>query len=307
MGSLLHLVTRRSVYLNTRQLVGRSRRCDLSVRSRMASGEHAILWWSEGSWYVRDLGSTNGTWVDGIKLAVGQAHRLVRGTLLAFGDPDTAWRMSSDTPPTPRVVNLDTGEAVDSAGPFVALPSPEEPTVSVYWADGAWVSDHDGELTELTDRTVITVDGQRFQLDVPDQLDGTVVDSDMLAISEHHLHRFRFVFRPLGSDQWCMDVERRNGALGLRRRSHHTTLYRLAALRLADIDAGRAEHEAGWVTYSEFARQLNLDLRTLRVHIHRGRQQLAKHGVCGADLLVERRSDTKKLRFGGSTITVVDD
>ena len=59
------------VSLRARHLVGRSRACDLRLQDTSVSGEHATIWWSEEKWWVRDLGSSNGTSVDGKVLQRG--------------------------------------------------------------------------------------------------------------------------------------------------------------------------------------------------------------------------------------------
>ena len=64
MGTLLHLPSRRTYVARVRQLVGRSRNSDLRIPNRRVSAEHAILAWSGYEWLLRDLGSTNGTYVN---------------------------------------------------------------------------------------------------------------------------------------------------------------------------------------------------------------------------------------------------
>lgn len=49
--------------------IGRSRSCDLSLRSPDASRRHAEILPSDGGWLVRDLESTNGTFVNGERVA----------------------------------------------------------------------------------------------------------------------------------------------------------------------------------------------------------------------------------------------
>ncbi|MEO1336418.1 MAG: FHA domain-containing protein, partial [Myxococcota bacterium] len=46
-------------------LVGRSAACQIRLDDRYVSSEHAKLVWTGSKWQVRDLGSRNGTFVDG--------------------------------------------------------------------------------------------------------------------------------------------------------------------------------------------------------------------------------------------------
>lgn len=45
--------------------LGRSRRCDCQIADRTVSRWHAKLEFTDGSWWLRDAGSRNGTWVNG--------------------------------------------------------------------------------------------------------------------------------------------------------------------------------------------------------------------------------------------------
>lgn len=45
-----------------RFVIGRGRHCDLVVENSKVSREHVALIHEDGSWYIEDLGSSNGTW-----------------------------------------------------------------------------------------------------------------------------------------------------------------------------------------------------------------------------------------------------
>jgi pSer/pThr/pTyr-binding forkhead associated (FHA) protein len=52
----------------TRIVIGRDPSCDVVVDDLYASPRHAAIMHEAGMWWVRDLGSTNGTHLDGCRL-----------------------------------------------------------------------------------------------------------------------------------------------------------------------------------------------------------------------------------------------
>ena len=49
-------------------VVGRAESADLKLVSNRVSREHAVLSWEAGQFWIRDLGSTNGTFVNGTRI-----------------------------------------------------------------------------------------------------------------------------------------------------------------------------------------------------------------------------------------------
>lgn len=64
------------------------------------------------------------------------------------------------------------------------------------------------------------------------------------------------------------------------------------------------ESARGWVDQDRLLRMLRMDENLLYTHVHRARQHLAKAGVHGAARLVDRRRDSKQLRFGSDRVQV---
>ena len=63
--------------------LGRSRYCDVVVAHDTVSRRHAELWREGDRFYVTDLGSSNGTWVDGRR--VDRERRVRRGDQILLG------------------------------------------------------------------------------------------------------------------------------------------------------------------------------------------------------------------------------
>ena len=55
----------------------------LVVNDEFASARHARLWVARGRWYIEDLGSTNGTWLNGRRIHAAQL--LKKGDKIGIG------------------------------------------------------------------------------------------------------------------------------------------------------------------------------------------------------------------------------
>lgn len=64
--------------------IGRYADNDLALGDPHVSANHARIYWLRGSWYLEDLGSTNGTFLNGKRIR--GKKRLQRGDLLQIGD-----------------------------------------------------------------------------------------------------------------------------------------------------------------------------------------------------------------------------
>jgi hypothetical protein len=69
---------------NERAVLGRSRACDRVIAEPTVSRMHALLRFADGRWWLSDLGSTNGTWVNG-RPALEEVE-VVPGDVIALGE-----------------------------------------------------------------------------------------------------------------------------------------------------------------------------------------------------------------------------
>ena len=93
--------------LRARHLIGRSRLAHLRLHEPSISGEHAVLLWTGNTWDIHDLGSRNGTFVDGQRLEAGGRVGLRQGMTIGFGSAGGIWRLVDDGPPRALAVPVD--------------------------------------------------------------------------------------------------------------------------------------------------------------------------------------------------------
>ena len=294
MGTVASTTARRE--LPARCLVGRSRSCDLVSRGRDVSSRHALLEWNGADWLVRDLGSRNGTSLDGRRLDVGAQAVVVAGARLVFGREDEAWVLDDAAPPRLMAVEVNADRQRIAEGGYLVLPGPDAPEHAVYRADGAWVTEQQGSVRPVEDREILVLaDGVPWRLHLPDAEPGTWQD-DPSALA---LGRLRLQLAYSRDEEYVEAVARCGEQhLDLGARAHHYLLLLLARRRLADQAARMPEGEQGWIRQDELLEMLRTTDNHIYIMIHRARTALAGHGVADAAGLVERRSKTRQLRLG---------
>jgi pSer/pThr/pTyr-binding forkhead associated (FHA) protein len=108
-------------------MLGRSPEADVRFGpegDRMVAGRHASLTWHEGVWTVRDLGSANGTYVDGSRVHGETALR--DGSIIQLGRDGPQVRFSviweAGAPEPVRTVDVDAMDDPDALRPVPHIP-----------------------------------------------------------------------------------------------------------------------------------------------------------------------------------------
>jgi pSer/pThr/pTyr-binding forkhead associated (FHA) protein/lysophospholipase L1-like esterase len=111
--------------------VGRHRSCDIPVEDPEMSRQHARITWSGTGYVVEDLGSANGTFVNGQRIS--GPHTLKDSDLLRLGKVEFAFQ-SAEPPPSDEMPTM-AGVAAPTGGEPVApparVPPPEPPPARV--------------------------------------------------------------------------------------------------------------------------------------------------------------------------------
>jgi hypothetical protein len=293
----------------SRHLVGRSRLADLRMSEPTVSGEHAVLRWTGREWELHDLGSRNGTILDGRRLASGERVALARGAVIAFGDADNAWCLIDDAPPGVIALPAEGGEPLCGRDALLALPSDDNPEAVVYRdAAGDWVLENRGEAARIADRATVRAGGREFVLRIPELIAATWDASS----PSPHLGALTLQFSVSRDEEYvALTARADNQVIDLGARAHHEVLLTLARSRLEDRKTWASsgsdappESSEGWVYQDELAQQLAMDETHLNVAVYRCRRQFAEAGIIGAASIIERRRPTREVRLGVSRIEI---
>lgn len=299
MGSLRDLQTRAVRPLPARLLVGRAPSCTLCLEDRRVSGEHATILWTGTRWEVRDLGSRNGTFLDGVRLEPGVSQGLERGSRVSFGTPDSGFELVEPSPPSALAEDLTTGALLAAEGGILALPSPADPLALVYTdARGRWVAEQGEDPVEIDDGHVLTA-GRPFRIRLPAAIESTApVDVGPRVDTV----RLRF-YVSRDEEHVELGVVHRGQETRLDRREHWYGLLTLARRRMEE--AGLPLSEQGWVDRDRLLRMLQVDANAFNVAMYRARGQLAAAGVEGAAGVVEVRRGQRRIGIEPDRLEIV--
>jgi hypothetical protein len=291
--------------LGHRTLIGRAAYCGVVLTDPRTSAEHACIYFDKGVFYLRDLASTNGTYLDGTKIDLGRRHPLHTGALLGFGAPNPAFRLVNHEPPRVRLRNQLTGAEQSPELGLVVLPNEERPVVTVFQGLDGWYEEREGVKKRLTDFGELVVDEQRWVVELPPT--GTETAQTGLARSGGWASFDEVFFRfdvSRDRENIVLLIAAGSESRAVTNRAHHEMLLVLAEARVAAVAAGVPEPEQGWLPTDELCRRIAGDISKLNVDVFRARQQLDQLGVLESHRIVERLPMTKQLRLGTACVAI---
>lgn len=301
MAVIQHIASSKRFALAARTVVGRGAECSIRIPGQHTSGEHASVAWTPAGWHVRDLASTNGTWLDGARLVAGKRSALMVGSAICFGDPKDPWQLIDEGPPGPSAWNHISGELRAGAeGTLVIGGLRNNGARTVEHGPNGWQLLGRGHARAVADGDSVHVGSTLWTLLLPPMGKGTRSTRRRedqlapLALSSLELL--------VSSDEEHVDVTIRGPDGRVTQlpssRSCHYVLATLARLQVA---GGRTKGQ--WVSVHELASSLRYTVERLNVEIHRARRLFAQAGAPDAYAIVERSGDGR-LRIGTANVSV---
>lgn len=308
MGALAKERSRPRFELSSVTRIGRDPANELVSETPAVSLFHAVVRWaSPGAWELRDLGSTNGTFVNGVQLKAGEAMRLGGGERILFGQGTEPWYVVDVSRPLPEARDVVSGERVFGTPHLLSLAGPEEEPVDLLEERvGNWVLERAGEIVPIRSGQVIVVGGRTLRLSLPLPAAETEdVPPPSPPVSGEPLGETSLTFYVSADlEQVTMVVEWDSESWECQR-AYTRALLELAKVRLRDQESGRLPpSDHGWMYVDELCSLADYDgTGRLNVEIHRARIDVARRGIPNGPSIVERRRGL--LRIGTRRIHVV--
>lgn len=267
------------VSLDARTLVGRARYARLRVDTTRTSAEHAVLEFTPDGWSVQDLGSRNGSRLNGEPLPVREPRPL------------------DLSPPGPAAVAED-GQLAVGQYRMLCLPSVDDVRLSVTHHEHQWQADAGDDATPTRDGEILEVDGRRWRLLLPNHLQGGSAETEALPTAVHpELHLWTTAN---GEELLRCALVIEGVRQELTVRTHLALLLTLAEQRLRDAERGSPADDQGWLSVDALYRQVPVAPHLLAMYLHRCRRQLAEAGLLFTDGVLEARGRRphRELRIG---------
>ncbi|HEY5960983.1 MAG TPA: FHA domain-containing protein [Polyangiaceae bacterium] len=295
----------KSQSLGYRNLVGRATYCGVCLQDPRVSAEHASIYFDKGVWYLRDLASTNGTYLDGTRIDLGRKHALATGAVMGFGATNQVFKLTSDDAPRMRLRNAAADAVLEPQLGLVVLPSEEHPVVTIFQGMDGWYEERDGAVRQLSDLAELVVEGETWVIELP-PAGGETAQTGLARMAGWANFEELSLRFDVSRDREAivMVVVAGQESRSISNRAYHELLLVLAEARIAGIASETREAEQGWLHNDELCRRIAGDISKVNVDVFRARQQLDQLGVIESHRIVERRPMTRQLRLGTAAVCI---
>ncbi|HEY6461239.1 MAG TPA: FHA domain-containing protein [Polyangiaceae bacterium] len=293
-------------HLSRHEVVGRSSTATFRIDEVRVSARHASIRWDGARWELKDLHSSNGTFVRGERILPGACVTVAQGDEIAFGSLQTAYFFDDVSPPTTdaMLVPRTGAAALRLEGGICTLPSAEAPEVTLYRdAAGVWWRESDDlpAAVPLAEGEQVVVRGERFVFTtgvLGDETGATEAGARPLFAKDLTLE-----FAVSDDEEYVqLTVAGSGRTISLGARSAFYLLLTLARVRLGHTLPKNERSEDGWVFVTTLEQMLGATREQINVDVCRVRQALREHGVSDPAAIVERRRNL--LRIGTSSIVL---
>ena len=300
------------LYLSDHHTFGRLKeKVDTLIDDRYVSRIHAVIQWQQPDWKIRDLSSSNGTWVNNTPIQQNKPVALHLNDTIQFGSNKARpFRLIDDSPPQDALVNSDSSEGdkpdIIYLQSYHFLHDDVTPEVVVYRKNHLWYVDNLNEPSEpsqfISDGSLVCISNKIWRLRLVNNASQTI----QLEASEKPLHDIRVIFSISLDEEHCNIVVLQNQhTFDLATSSHHLLTLMLARYRAEDIANNLPVEGQGWVYLDKLCKDTGLEERHINIQIHRARKQISEKLQCTAntEALIERRRG--QVRFGFASFQIL--
>ncbi len=305
MGSLREASTAKTQLLEPMLVVGRAPTCALRLSPRYVSAQHASLRWTGHCWELKDLGSRNGTFLDGKRISPGEEHATRSGSRIAFGNLQDQWELVDESPPQVMAVPVEGGEPVLLEGDLLALPSADDPRATIYrGAAGSWILEQPDESScAIANLQVFQSVGRAWRFCCTEEVSPT--SRFAFSALEMVIRQVGLSFSVSRDEEYVhLDMACAGRTVDMGARAHNFLLLTLARRRLEDAAQKLPETTCGWIYQEDLSRDASMAPPNLNIDVFRIRRQFAALGIVDAANIIERRPVTRQLRIGTGHLTV---
>lgn len=289
----------KDVVLHPEHTLGRSKSCLLHVAHPGVSALHAVIFWADDCWFIKDLGSRNGTFLNGRRLAAGVREPLAQGASVELGAAGPRFELIDESPPQPLLVAADDPSFHRWVTDSIAIPDEEHPEGLLFLTrTGEWCLESEAGVQRIEDHGLFTLGGRMFRLIASRGVPATATAEEPLTLADASL-----TFRVSSDEEHVeLTVDARGRSTSLGHRAHHYLLLTLARERAKSEALGLSPGAQGWVERYELERMLRQTQQHINLAVWRARRQFSDAGFADGVNVVERRGS--ELRLGTARVSI---